>query len=67
MNPWQKTDLKISSNTYNDGNGEGDDEGDNDDNEVDRVEPPLPAEEDGGRDGVDSRDDFQYEIGRQNL
>ena len=52
---------------YDDGDGERDDEGDDDDDEVDRVEPPFPAEEYGRRDGVDSRDDFQDEIGRQNL
>ena len=52
---------------YDDGDGERDDEGDDDDDEVDRVEPPFPAEEDGRCDGVDSRDDFQDEVGRQNL
>ena len=49
--------------TYDNGDGQGDDEGDDDDDEVDRVEPPLPAEEDGRRDGVDARDDLDHEVG----
>ena len=53
--------------TYDNGDGQRDDEGDDDDDEVDRVEPPLPAEEDGRRDGVDARDDLDHEVGRQDL
>ena len=49
--------------TYDNGDGQRDDEGDDDDDEVDRVEPPLPAEEDGRRDGVDARDDLDHEVG----
>ena len=67
MNLFKPVYPNIGMLAYDDGDGERDDEGDDDDDEVDRVEPPFPAEEDGRCDGVDSRDDFQDEVGRQNL
>jgi hypothetical protein len=49
--------------TYNNGDGKRDDERDDDDGEVDAVKPPLPAEEDGRRDGVNPRDDLDDKVG----
>ena len=65
-NCFLEADINATSTslTDDDGDGERDDERDEDDDEVDRVEPPLPAEEHGRGDGVNPGEDFENEVWR---
>ena len=59
--------MHSSIRTYNDGDGERHGEREDDDDEVDRVEPPFPAEEHRRCDGVNPCDDLDDKVRRKYL
>ena len=59
--------FNVCDVAYDDGDWERDDKWHNDNDKIDRVEPPFTAEENWGCHWVDSGNNLQHKVWRQNL